>query len=165
MPSAARKQKAVVESLLRAPASSFPSFIFSLSPSPHLRALHSFPTRRSSDLLKPTAPVPLTLEAALRSCVPPPNSSVPWTLNAPLLLPPPVRVSVPLLTSRSEEHTSELQSPYDLVCRLLLENKKLLLNPCCAPLPHRSLLSFFLFRPPPTSAPSTLSLHDALPIC
>src|SRR5207248_11261426 len=25
---------------------------------------------------------------------------------------------------RSEEHTSELQSPYDLVCRLLLENKK-----------------------------------------
>src|SRR5207248_4168590 len=24
---------------------------------------------------------------------------------------------------RSEEHTSELQSPYDLVCRLLLENK------------------------------------------
>src|SRR5437867_3759430 len=26
--------------------------------------------------------------------------------------------------SRSEEHTSELQSPYDLVCRLLLEKKK-----------------------------------------
>src|SRR5437867_8342169 len=26
---------------------------------------------------------------------------------------------------RSEEHTSELQSPYDLVCRLLLEKKKL----------------------------------------
>src|SRR5437867_10214319 len=24
---------------------------------------------------------------------------------------------------RSEEHTSELQSPYDLVCRLLLDNK------------------------------------------
>src|SRR6266516_2001943 len=34
---------------------------------------------------------------------------------------------VPSLTShkvRSEEHTSELQSPYDLVCRLLLEKKK-----------------------------------------
>src|SRR5207248_5383187 len=28
-------------------------------------------------------------------------------------------------TLRSEEHTSELQSPYDLVCRLLLEKKKL----------------------------------------
>src|SRR5207248_9648905 len=28
---------------------------------------------------------------------------------------------------RSEEHTSELQSPYDLVCRLLLEKKKTIL--------------------------------------
>src|SRR5207248_11222970 len=31
------------------------------------------------------------------------------------------RLSVP---ARSEEHTSELLSPYDLVCRLLLEKKK-----------------------------------------
>src|SRR5437867_10120343 len=31
---------------------------------------------------------------------------------------------VPLFVLRSEEHTSELQSPYDLVCRLLLEKKK-----------------------------------------
>src|SRR5207248_11229682 len=29
-----------------------------------------------------------------------------------------------LPAGRSEEHTSELQSPYDLVCRLLLEKKK-----------------------------------------
>src|SRR6266705_1894717 len=29
---------------------------------------------------------------------------------------------------RSEEHTSELQSPYDLVCRLLLEKKKKIKN-------------------------------------
>src|SRR5437867_6361886 len=28
---------------------------------------------------------------------------------------------------RSEEHTSELQSPYDLVCRLLLEKKKIII--------------------------------------
>src|SRR5437867_10256497 len=28
------------------------------------------------------------------------------------------------IAMRSEEHTSELQSPYDLVCRLLLEKKK-----------------------------------------
>src|SRR5437867_7161203 len=28
------------------------------------------------------------------------------------------------IRARSEEHTSELQSPYDLVCRLLLEKKK-----------------------------------------
>src|SRR5438094_3583851 len=30
--------------------------------------------------------------------------------------------------TRSEEHTSELQSPYDLVCRLLLEKKKITYN-------------------------------------
>src|SRR5207248_9272838 len=31
---------------------------------------------------------------------------------------------LPEIAARSEEHTSELQSPYDLVCRLLLEKKK-----------------------------------------
>src|SRR5699024_12078865 len=30
----------------------------------------------------------------------------------------------PIIASRSEEHTSELQSRFDLVCRLLLEKKK-----------------------------------------
>src|SRR5437773_1109311 len=40
--------------------------------------------------------------------------------------------------ARSEEHTSELQSHHDLVCRLLLD--------------------------PPTTENYTLSLHDALPI-
>src|SRR5256885_13169925 len=30
---------------------------------------------------------------------------------------------------RSEEHTSELQSPCNLVCRLLLEKKKNIINP------------------------------------
>src|SRR5256885_2736020 len=32
--------------------------------------------------------------------------------------------AVPLPPPRSEEHTSELQSPCNLVCRLLLEKKK-----------------------------------------
>src|SRR5437867_9218289 len=32
---------------------------------------------------------------------------------------------------RSEEHTSELQSPYDLVCRLLPEKKKTAVAPLC----------------------------------
>src|SRR5437867_6793258 len=32
--------------------------------------------------------------------------------------------TTPAVRARSEEHTSELQSPYDLVCRLLLEKKK-----------------------------------------
>src|SRR5437867_8790471 len=34
------------------------------------------------------------------------------------------RLDVGGIDLRSEEHTSELQSPYDLVCRLLLEKKK-----------------------------------------
>src|SRR5437867_5239159 len=43
--------------------------------------------------------------------------------------PTPKRLSAPSrrsgpFPSESEEHTSELQSPYDLVCRLLLEKKK-----------------------------------------
>src|SRR6266513_6276449 len=40
---------------------------------------------------------------------------------------PPLRTSSSCRTSgssRSEEHTSELQSRFDLVCRLLLEKKK-----------------------------------------
>src|SRR5207248_6179504 len=40
---------------------------------------------------------------------------------AGLEVPDPDRVAY---LTRSEEHTSELQSPYDLVCRLLLEKKK-----------------------------------------
>src|SRR5207248_10098545 len=33
------------------------------------------------------------------------------------------RIAARSRCTRSEEHTSELQSPYDLVCRLLLEKK------------------------------------------
>src|SRR5215468_12393870 len=33
-------------------------------------------------------------------------------------------IDLPSRSSRSEEHTSELQSHHDLVCRLLLEKKK-----------------------------------------
>src|SRR5437773_6295113 len=36
----------------------------------------------------------------------------------------PMRLSVCAPVQRSEEHTSELQSHHDLVCRLLLEKKK-----------------------------------------
>src|SRR5438876_5214835 len=35
-------------------------------------------------------------------------------------------------STRSEEHTSELQSPVHLVCRLLLEKKKTLSLPVCS---------------------------------
>src|SRR5256885_10089525 len=37
---------------------------------------------------------------------------------------PPSTGSTPTAGGRSEEHTSELQSPCNLVCRLLLEKKK-----------------------------------------
>src|SRR5256885_513211 len=70
--------------------------------------------------------------------------------------------------ARSEEHTSELQSPCNLVCRLLLEKKK----HYHSALPFRSsssvvptlLLSFFFFNDTATTEIYTLSLHDALPI-
>src|SRR5256885_12225488 len=39
----------------------------------------------------------------------------------------PAARSTLIASGRSEEHTSELQSPCNLVCRLLLEKKKLLL--------------------------------------
>src|SRR5256885_12360612 len=38
------------------------------------------------------------------------------------------------LAGRSEEHTSELQSPCNLVCRLLLEKKETADTHACAPL-------------------------------
>src|SRR5690625_6628071 len=53
-----------------------------------------------------------------------------WSLNLPLLGAPMRTATVPsseeteVLPSRSEEHTSELQSRGHLVCRLLLEKKK-----------------------------------------
>src|SRR5438132_7161453 len=34
------------------------------------------------------------------------------------------QIRIPIISRRSEEHTSELQSHSDLVCRLLLEKKK-----------------------------------------
>src|SRR2546427_3321526 len=39
--------------------------------------------------------------------------------------------------ARSEEHTSELQSQSNLVCRLLLEKKKLMSRKCSSPYPSR----------------------------
>src|SRR5256885_9406836 len=49
------------------------------------------------------------------------------------------------LRNRSEEHTSELQSPCNLVCRLLLEKKK--------------------HRPPPPTRTSRAGLHAAPSWC
>src|SRR3989454_5290881 len=43
---------------------------------------------------------------------------------------------IPPLGPRSEEHTSELQSPCNLVCRLLLEKKKKVVNKLCRRYTH-----------------------------
>src|SRR5688500_19468993 len=78
------------------------------------RALHSFPTRRSSDL---------ALDVVATDGNPgqggDPNAFEPNDSRSAA-----ASVSVPFAATRSEEHTSELQSPCNLVCRLLLEIKK-----------------------------------------
>src|SRR6266496_1263984 len=80
------------------------------------------------------------------------------------------------MLTRSEEHTSELQSRRDLVCRLLLEKKKTKQSPqevqkscfsgirVCACLYLYAQGFFFFFNDTATTEIYTLSLHDALPI-
>src|SRR5438445_8163643 len=77
------------------------------------RHLHSFPTRRSSDLARAPSP---------RSSLPAQRAEPLAPRQPPV---PPSEATAPSPTiSRSEEHTSELQSRQYLVCRLLLEKKK-----------------------------------------
>src|SRR5215216_4316874 len=92
------------------------------------------------------------------------------------------RTCVSRRAARSEEHTSELQSPDHLVCRLLLEKKNIPEKPriyvpgplqsghftvlCYAVYPSSvsSYVFFFFFNDTATTEIYTLSLHDALPI-
>src|SRR5690606_41528885 len=85
------------------------------------RALHSFPTRRSSDLFgysRLYGGVPGGQAELVR---------VPKANVGPLVVPDALSDEQVLFLSdiRSEEHTSELQSRENLVCRLLLEKKKI----------------------------------------
>src|SRR5690349_23940064 len=70
---------------------------------------------RSEAMPKASEAMPSCHAAMHRSC-----AAVKWDVAGP-----PVR---PDRRSRSEEHTSELQSRRDLVCRLLLEKKKKIIN-------------------------------------
>src|SRR5699024_12594628 len=70
--------------------------------------LHSFPTRRSSDLIWNHT----ISETLVR------NAFVIFSVFFSAFL-----LGTGILSLRSEEHTSELQSRFDLVCRLLLEKK------------------------------------------
>src|SRR5437868_11291052 len=79
-----------------------------------LRYLHSFPTRRSSDLFYRLSALPAgtyLLTVSAKNFANSTFENVELTVNRTVAL-------------RSEEHTSELQSRFDLVCRLLLEKKK-----------------------------------------
>src|SRR5207244_11931348 len=88
-----------------------------------LRALHSFPTRRSSDL-----PAEEVFLAALRRGLGGDgyrDGEKQQHKDADQHCLHPSRLRTMLIRIlRSEEHTSELQSPDHLVCRLLLEKKK-----------------------------------------
>src|SRR5688500_19945134 len=75
--------------------------------------LHSFPTRRSSDLGRSRCS---SAGSASRSNVETASSSGVAARGLLMIVSSGFRV-------RSEEHTSELQSPCNLVCRLLLEKK------------------------------------------
>src|SRR5206468_9164367 len=87
-------------------------------PHPHL---HSFPTRRSSDLWPAKGKTPekrLILLAKGRLV------NLGCATGHPSFVMSNSFCNQTALGERSEEHTSELQSRSDLVCRLLLEKKK-----------------------------------------
>src|SRR5699024_12092259 len=88
-----------------------------------LRDLHSFPTRRSSDLVSigcSTTSRPHRMKRWRSMCSPVRTARCPPSKNWQIRPASACRAAA----MRSEEHTSELQSRFDLVCRLLLEKKK-----------------------------------------
>src|SRR5205814_9877313 len=98
-------------------------FLFLLSRSPDHRDLHSFPTRRSSDLVSGRGGDRRTARRGVPSVHKRRDSGTGVTNNntSPS---PSGRGLGEGASDRSEEHTSELQSLRHLVCRLLLEKKK-----------------------------------------
>src|SRR5690349_24171113 len=96
--------------------------LFSFAGSGDHRDLHSFPTRRSSDLPHDVIEVAVLLEG-----VPDGVAARVEAVRGLLGAGATVDTETPHWWGgypRSEEHTSELQSRRDLVCRLLLEKKK-----------------------------------------
>src|SRR5699024_12261818 len=106
-------------------SSALPRPALSSSVSLHPPALHSFPTRRSSDLAAPSRKLTAVIlaqgekEAVIRSA----ERYIKDLANITDIRFVTEKEQVPDDVMRSEEHTSELQSRFDLVCRLLLERK------------------------------------------
>src|SRR6266581_662518 len=72
------------------------------------------------------------LVAASAAAPPPPPTPAPMAAPLPPpKMPPRTAPTAAPTPTRSEEHTSELQSPVHLVCRLLLEKKKKKYNSEC----------------------------------
>src|SRR5699024_12145140 len=74
--------------------------------------------------IAPAASTPETMKnSGIRRCT---RARLPWSHSLPMNVsrPPSRTCPAPPTATRSEEHTSELQSRFDLVCRLLLEKKK-----------------------------------------
>src|SRR5688572_31431339 len=95
--------------------------------SPHCAALHSFPTRRSSDLATIMFGTNTFLAGYARAAHPYDLRSVRLVVAGAEAVKDDVRTTYMNkfgVRIRSEEHTSELQSQSNLVCRLLLEKKK-----------------------------------------
>src|SRR5690349_333141 len=93
------------------------------------RDRRSFPTRRSSDLRSASTPALVsTANDARPSAGSGSRPTRPFCSSRPTTRVIPLGVSIRRAPRssrrRSEEHTSELQSRRDLVCRLLLEKKK-----------------------------------------
>src|SRR5437899_7121865 len=86
-------------------------------------SLLSFPTRRSSDLPSTSSYSAAKLQLNAFATGPPTCDLISCASDSnPSVRPRSSRTSAVL---RSEEHTSELQSLRHLVCRLLLEKKKI----------------------------------------
>src|SRR5690348_17962538 len=95
--------------------------ISKMQPTPS--TLHTFPTRRSSDLSRNRVRSALLASTWIRSrCWS--SSSIVFLCAMSRKYADNIGSSVCVISFRSEEHTSELQSPVHLVCRLLLEKKK-----------------------------------------
>src|SRR5699024_12796158 len=98
----------------------------------HLLHLHSFPTRRSSDLIINNH-VTFISKTVSFNCWLMIDQVASKSRNYLLINYTPSFINIFNLDTnllwvvRSEEHTSELQSRFDIVCRLLLEKKKTVL--------------------------------------